>query len=177
MRCIKSSVGIRFGRRPGVRTQSLYKWLKLFAAPSPRPGMDHGTENQRLKRVRAPMAEERDSLEKALLFSASITSRSTSQAIAPKLECSRRRARRRSDCTAERAGAVQRRPRGTHSQQVGSRRWRCRRGGTGSVGATPGPCAESVFCARDCETRATVGMVVTVPLRIYMKFRQPMRTT
>ena len=37
-------------RRLGVGTYSLYKWLKLFGEPVPKPGVDHEAENRRLKR-------------------------------------------------------------------------------------------------------------------------------
>ena len=37
-------------RRLGVSTHSLYKWLKLFAAPASKAcGVDHEAENRRLK--------------------------------------------------------------------------------------------------------------------------------
>jgi len=29
-------------RRLGVSTHSLYKWMKLFGEPAPKPGVDHG---------------------------------------------------------------------------------------------------------------------------------------
>ena len=34
-------------RRLGVSTHSLYKWLKLFGEPSPKPGVDHEAKNRR----------------------------------------------------------------------------------------------------------------------------------
>lgn len=46
----------------GVSTHSLYEWLKLFGAPSPKPGVDHGAENRRLKRELVRVTEERDIL-------------------------------------------------------------------------------------------------------------------
>ena len=36
-------------RRLGVSTHSLYKWMKLFGEPAPKPGVDHEAENRRLK--------------------------------------------------------------------------------------------------------------------------------
>ncbi len=47
-------------RRLGVSTYSLYKWVKLFGEPSPKPGVDHEAENRRLKRELARVTEERD---------------------------------------------------------------------------------------------------------------------
>ena len=55
-------------RRLGVSTHSLYKWLKLFAEPSPKPGVDHEAENRRLKRELARVTEERDILKKATAY-------------------------------------------------------------------------------------------------------------
>jgi len=56
----------RFFERLGVSTHSLYKWIKLFGNPEPKkPGMDHETENRRLKRELARVTEERDILKKA----------------------------------------------------------------------------------------------------------------
>ncbi len=49
-------------RRLGVSTHSLYKWLKLFAEPSSKPGVDHEAENRRLKRELSRVTEERDIL-------------------------------------------------------------------------------------------------------------------
>ena len=46
----------------GVSTHSLYKWMKLFAEPSSKPGVDHEAENRRLKRELARVTEERDIL-------------------------------------------------------------------------------------------------------------------
>ena len=33
-------------RRLGVSKYSLYKWVKLFGTPSPKPGVDHEAENR-----------------------------------------------------------------------------------------------------------------------------------
>ncbi len=56
-------------RRLGVSPHSLYKWLKLFADPAPRPsGVDHEAENRRLKRELARVTEERDILKKATAY-------------------------------------------------------------------------------------------------------------
>lgn len=52
-------------RRLGVSTYSLYKWLKLFAEPTPESGVDHEAENRRLKRGLARVTEERGILKKA----------------------------------------------------------------------------------------------------------------
>ncbi|WP_300519031.1 IS3 family transposase [Aliiroseovarius sp.] len=52
-------------RRLGVSTHSLYKWKKLFAEPTPKPGVDHEAENRRLKRELARVTEECDILKKA----------------------------------------------------------------------------------------------------------------
>lgn len=49
-------------RRLGVSKYSLYKWVKLFGEPSPKPGVDHEAENRRLKRELARVTEERDIL-------------------------------------------------------------------------------------------------------------------
>jgi len=49
-------------RRLGVSMHSLYKWLKLFGGPAPKPGVDHEAENRRLKRELARVTEERDIL-------------------------------------------------------------------------------------------------------------------
>jgi transposase len=49
-------------QRFAVSTHSLYKWLKLFAEPVPKPGVDHEAENRRLKRELARVTEERDIL-------------------------------------------------------------------------------------------------------------------
>lgn len=49
-------------RRLGVSTYSLYKWVKLFGEPSPKPGVDQEAENGRLKRELARVTEERDIL-------------------------------------------------------------------------------------------------------------------
>ncbi len=51
-------------RRLGVRRHSLYKCMKLFGEPAPKPGVDHEAENRRLKRELARMTEERDILKK-----------------------------------------------------------------------------------------------------------------
>lgn len=46
-------------QRLGVRSQSLYKWMKLFAEPAPKAsGKDHEAENRRLKREIARVTEE-----------------------------------------------------------------------------------------------------------------------
>ena len=55
-------------RRLGVSTYSLYKWLKLFGEPVPKPGVDHEAENRRLKRELARVTEERDILKKATAY-------------------------------------------------------------------------------------------------------------
>ncbi len=49
-------------RRLGVSKYSLYKWVKLFREPSPKPGVDHEAENRRQKRELARVTEERDIL-------------------------------------------------------------------------------------------------------------------
>ena len=54
--------------RLGVSTHSLYKWLKLFGEPLPKPGVDHEAENRRLKRELARVTEERDILKKATAY-------------------------------------------------------------------------------------------------------------
>ena len=52
-------------QRLGVSSHSLYKWLRLFAEPSPKAsGIDHEAENRRLKRELARVTEERDILKK-----------------------------------------------------------------------------------------------------------------
>ena len=51
-------------QRLGVSTHSLYKWLKLFAEPFPKPGVKHEAENRRLKREPARVTEERDILKR-----------------------------------------------------------------------------------------------------------------
>ena len=51
-------------QRLGVSTYSLYKWLKRFGDPAPKPGVDHEAENRRLKRALARVTEERDILKK-----------------------------------------------------------------------------------------------------------------
>jgi len=52
-------------RRLGVSSHSLYKWLRLFAEPSPKTsGIDHEAENRGLKRELARVTEERDILKK-----------------------------------------------------------------------------------------------------------------
>ncbi len=51
-------------RRLGVSTHSLYKWVKLFGEPAPKPGTDLDAENRRLKRELARVTEERDILKK-----------------------------------------------------------------------------------------------------------------
>ncbi|WP_143100588.1 IS3 family transposase [Roseovarius indicus] len=51
-------------QRLGVSTHSLYKWLKPFAEPVPKPGVDHEAESRRLKRELAKVTEERDILNK-----------------------------------------------------------------------------------------------------------------
>ena len=56
-------------QRLGVSSHSLYKWMKLFAEPSPKaPGVDHEAENRRLKRELARVTEERDILKKATAY-------------------------------------------------------------------------------------------------------------
>lgn len=56
-------------QRLGVSSHSLYKWLRLFAAPSPKVvGIDHEAENRRLKRELARVTEERDILKKATAY-------------------------------------------------------------------------------------------------------------
>ena len=55
-------------RRLGVSKYSLYKWVKLFGEPSPKPGVDHEAENRRLKRELARVTEERDILKKATAY-------------------------------------------------------------------------------------------------------------
>jgi transposase len=56
-------------RRLGVSSHSLYKWLRLFAAPAPKLGsIDHEAENRRLKRELARVTEERDILKKATAY-------------------------------------------------------------------------------------------------------------
>ncbi len=55
-------------QRLGVSTHSLYKWLKLFGEPVPKPGMDQEAENRRLKREPARVTEERDILKKATAY-------------------------------------------------------------------------------------------------------------
>ena len=47
-----------FFRRLSVSTHPLYKWLKLFAEPVPKPHMDHEAENRRLKRALARVTQE-----------------------------------------------------------------------------------------------------------------------
>ena len=47
-------------RRLDVSTHSLYKWLKVFGEPTPKPGVDLEAENRRLKRELAWVTEERD---------------------------------------------------------------------------------------------------------------------
>jgi transposase len=50
-------------QRLGVVSHSLYKWLWLFADPSPKVvGIDHEAENRRLKLELARVTEERDIL-------------------------------------------------------------------------------------------------------------------
>ncbi len=65
MRCSRSRLeGTRFARLPafkGVSSHTLYKWLRLFAEPSPKwSGIDHEAENRRMKREPARVTEERD---------------------------------------------------------------------------------------------------------------------
>lgn len=56
-------------RRLGVSSHSLYKWIKLFAEPTPKTSrVDHEAENRRLKRELARVTEERDILEKAAAY-------------------------------------------------------------------------------------------------------------
>jgi transposase len=56
-------------QRLGVSSHSLYKWMKLFAEPSPMVlGVDHEAENRRLKRELARVTEERDILKKATAY-------------------------------------------------------------------------------------------------------------
>ncbi len=50
--------------RLGVSIHSLYKWMKLFGEPIPKPGVDHEAENRRLKRELARVAEESDILKR-----------------------------------------------------------------------------------------------------------------
>jgi transposase len=52
----------------GVSSHSLYKWLRLFAEPLPKPGLDHEAENRRPKRELARVTEERDILKKATAY-------------------------------------------------------------------------------------------------------------
>lgn len=52
----------------GVSPHSRYKWLKLFSDRSPKPGVDHETENRRLKRELARVSEEHDLLKKAIAY-------------------------------------------------------------------------------------------------------------
>ena len=54
--------------RLGVSTHSLYKWMKLFGEPAPKPGVDHEAENRRLKRELARVTEWRDILKKAAAY-------------------------------------------------------------------------------------------------------------
>ena len=55
--------------RLGVSTHSLYKWMKHFAEPaSQSSGVDHESENRRLKRELARVTEERDILKKATAY-------------------------------------------------------------------------------------------------------------
>jgi transposase len=72
MRYIRSRcAGIRFGRCPDAWASAsffLYKWLKLFGEPSPKPGVDHEAENRRLKRELARVTEERDILKMATAY-------------------------------------------------------------------------------------------------------------
>lgn len=51
-------------RRLGVSTHSLHKWMKRFAEPAPKPGMDHKAENRRLRRKLARVTEERKILKR-----------------------------------------------------------------------------------------------------------------
>ncbi len=56
-------------QRLGVSTYSLYKWLKRFGEPMPKPGVpDLEAENRRLKREPAQVTEERDILKKATVY-------------------------------------------------------------------------------------------------------------
>jgi len=56
-------------QRLGVSSHSLYKWLRLFAEPSPKVvGIDHEAENRRLKRELARVTSERDILKKATAY-------------------------------------------------------------------------------------------------------------
>ena len=56
-------------QRLGVSTYSLYKWLKLFGEPVPKPVTpDLEAENRRLKRELARVTEERDILKKATVY-------------------------------------------------------------------------------------------------------------
>jgi transposase len=64
-------------RRLGVSKYSLYKWLRLFGEPSPKPGVDHEAENRCLKRELARVTEERDILKKATAYFARESQRST----------------------------------------------------------------------------------------------------
>jgi transposase len=56
-------------KRLGVSTYSLYKWLKRFGEPVPKPvPTDFEAENRRLKRELARVTEERDILKKATVY-------------------------------------------------------------------------------------------------------------
>lgn len=56
-------------RRLGVSSHSLYKLIKLFAEPSPKPsGTDHEAEIRRLTRELSRVTEERDILKKAAAY-------------------------------------------------------------------------------------------------------------
>lgn len=57
-------------RRLGVGTYSLYKWLKLFAEPSPKAGVDRESENRWLKRELARVTKESAILKNATAYSA-----------------------------------------------------------------------------------------------------------
>jgi transposase len=55
-------------QRFGVSTHSVYKWLKQFGEPVPKPGVDHKAQNRRLKRELVRVTEERDILKKATAY-------------------------------------------------------------------------------------------------------------
>lgn len=56
-------------QRLGVSAYSLYKWLKLYGAPTAKQNaVDHEAENRRLKRDLARVTEERDILKKATAY-------------------------------------------------------------------------------------------------------------
>lgn len=56
-------------QRLGVSTYALYKWLKRFGEPLPKPAAtDLEAENRRLKRELARVTEERDIFKKAKVY-------------------------------------------------------------------------------------------------------------